>query len=216
MQFSLSNSTGSTRIWKNWITSPTTNLQATLDIFEDLDVLELKSLRTDRTSENPGHPNPPEKVDENALERVIQEYLFDHLWLLDPSWERTEGTELMEKRVDKLFEDVDASLTNEEKRGRLDIAYRKTAGQHVIIELKRPERVVSISEIIKQLEKYTSGMLKLLRAQGATNEPVEIVLLLGQGARRMGERGWQGSDDSNSFDLQCSDRILRPITERCL
>ena len=156
------------------------NLQATLDIFEDLDVLELnlygqivhQRIQVIRTLQ--------EKVDENALERVIQEYLFDHLWLLDPSWERTEGTELMEKRVDKLFEDVDASLTNEEKRGRLDIAYRKTAGQHVIIELKRPERVVSISEIIKQLEKYTSGMLKLLRAQGATNEPVEIVLLLGK------------------------------------
>ncbi len=156
------------------------NLQATLDIFEDLDILELnlygqivhQRIQVIRTLQ--------EKVDKNALERVIQEYLFDHLWLLDPSWERTEGTELMEKRVDKLFEDVDASLTNEEKRGRLDIAYRKTAGQHVIIELKRPERVVSISEIIKQLEKYTSGMLKLLRAQGATNEPVEIVLLLGK------------------------------------
>ena len=156
------------------------NLQATLDIFEDLDDLEFnlygqivhQRIHIIRILQ--------EKVDENALERAIQEYLFDRLWLLDPSWERTEGTELMEKRVDKLFEDVDASLTNEEKRGRLDIAYRKTAGQHVIIELKRPERVVSISEIVKQLEKYTSGMLKLLRAQGATNEPVEIVLLLGK------------------------------------
>ena len=86
----------------------------------------------------------------------------------------------MENRVDKLFKDVDADLTDEEKRGRLDIAYRKTAGQHVIIELKRPERVVSLSEIIKQIEKYTSGMVELLRAQGATNESVEIVLLLGK------------------------------------
>ena len=36
-----------------------------------------------------------EKVDRNAKERVIQEYIFDHLWLLDPSWERTESSELM-------------------------------------------------------------------------------------------------------------------------
>ena len=156
------------------------NLQATLDIFEDLDNLELnlygqivhQRIQVIQTLQN--------KIDENNRERIIQKYLFDHLWLLDPSWERTEGTEFMEKRVDKLFKDVDADLTDEERRGRLDIAYRKTAGQHVIIELKRPERVVSISEIIKQIEKYTSGMMELLRAQGATNEPVEIVLLLGK------------------------------------
>ena len=156
------------------------NLKATLDIFEELDGIELnlygqivqQRIHVIRTLQ--------EKVDENALERVIQEYLFDHLWLLDPSWERTEGTELMEKRVDKLFRDVDANLTDEEKKGRLDIAYRKTAGQHVIIELKRPERIVTISEIHRQIEKYTSGMLKLLKAQGIPNEPVEIVLLLGK------------------------------------
>ena len=156
------------------------NLQATLDIFEELDGLERnlygqivqQRIQTIRTLQ--------EKVDENALERVIQKYLFNHPWLLDPSWERTESTELMEKRVDKLFKDVDADLTDDERRGRLDIAYRKIAGQHVIIELKRPERVVSISEIIKQIEKYTSGMLKLLEAQDTPNQPVEIVLLLGR------------------------------------
>lgn len=156
------------------------NLKATLDIFEELDGIELnlygqivqQRIHVIRTLQ--------EKVDENALERVIQEYLFNHLWLLDPSWERTEGTELMERSVGKLFEDVDASLTDEEKKGRLDIAYRKTAGQHVIIELKRPERIVTISEIHRQIEKYTSGMLKLLEAQGTPNEPVEIVLLLGK------------------------------------
>ena len=156
------------------------NLQATLDIFEDLDNLELslygqivhQRIQVIQTLQN--------KIDENNRERVIQKYLFDHLWLLDPSWERAEGTEFMESRVDKLFKDVDADLTDEEKRGRLDIAYRKTAGQHVIIELKRPERMVSLSEIIKQIEKYTSGMVELLRAQESTNESVEIVLLLGK------------------------------------
>ena len=29
-----------------------------------------------------------ESVDENAKERVLQEYIFDHLFLLDPGWER--------------------------------------------------------------------------------------------------------------------------------
>ena len=156
------------------------NLQATLEIFKDLDVLESnlygqivqQRIRVIKTLQ--------EKIDENELERIIQKYLFDHLWLLDPSWERTEGTELMETRVGQLFKDVDADLTEEERRGRLDIAYRKTAGQHVIIELKRPERVVSTSELVKQIEKYTSGMLRLLEAQDTSNEPIEFVLLLGR------------------------------------
>ena len=180
------------------------NLQATLDIFEDLDVLELslygqivhQRIQVIRTLQ--------EKVDENALERVIQKYLFDHLWLLDPSWERPEGTKLMEKRVYKLFEDVDASLTNEEKRGRFDIAYRKTAGQHVIIELKRPERTVTISEIHRQIEKYTSGMLKLLEAQGTPNEPVEIVLLLGK----------EPAEWANLGGRERAEQVLRPYRAR--
>ena len=180
------------------------NRKATLDIFEELDGIELnlygqivqQRIYVIRTLQ--------EKVDENALERVIQEYLFDHLWLLDPSWERTEGTELMERRVDKLFEDVYASLTDEEKKGRLDIAYRKTAGQHVIIELKRPERTVTISEILRQIEKYTSGMLKLLEAQGIPNEPVEIVLLLGK----------EPAEWANLGGRDRAEQVLRPYRAR--
>ena len=156
------------------------NLQAALDIFEDLDSLESNLYGQIVQQRLKVISTLKEKIDENALEKVIQKYLFDHLWLLEPSWERTEGTEVMETRVQKLFDDVDADLTEEEKKGRLDIKYRKTAGQHVIIELKRPERTVTISEIVKQIEKYTSGMLKLLEAQGAMNEPIEFVLLLGK------------------------------------
>ncbi len=155
------------------------NLPAILDIFKELDDLESnlygqivrQRLQVIKTLE--------ERIDENALERVIQRYLFNHLWLLDPSWERAEGTELMERQVTKLLKGVEAKLTDEEKRARLDIAYRKTAGQHVIIELKRPDRRVVLSQIVGQLEKYTSGMLRILEAQNA-NEPIEIVLLLGK------------------------------------
>ena len=38
-------------------------------------------------------------VDEDLKEKVIQRYLFDHLWLLDPSWERAEATERIEQRI---------------------------------------------------------------------------------------------------------------------
>ena len=156
------------------------NLQATLDIFKELDIIELNLYGQIVQQRIHVIRNLQEKVDENALERVIQEYLFDHLWLLDPSWERTDGTEFMETRVSALFENIYANLTPEERQGRLDIAYRKTAGQHVIIELKRPERTVETGGIIRQIGKYRSGILKLLEEQDTPNEPVEFVLLLGK------------------------------------
>src|ERR1700730_17312526 len=93
------------------------NLKTAFEIFQELDGLEtnlygqivqqrIKVIKTLR-----------EKVDENALERAIQRYLFDHLWLLDPSWERTEGTQVMEARVQTMFKGVSAELTEEERRG---------------------------------------------------------------------------------------------------
>ena len=156
------------------------NLQATLEIFKDLDVLELNLYGQIVYQRIQVIKTLQEKVDENNREVIIQRYLFNHLWLLDPSWERAEGTELMEQRVGALFKEVDAELTDEERRGRLDIAYRKTAGQHVIIELKRPERPITTWEIHRQIGKYRSGILKLLEAQDTPNEPVEFVLLLGK------------------------------------
>lgn len=120
------------------------------------------------------------KVDRNAKERVIQEFIFDHLWLLDPSWERTEASEVMESRVGTLFAAVDATLSDDEKKARLDIKYRNTAGKHVIIELKRPERSVSVYDLAKQIQKYRSGMLKILEKVGNPHEPVEFVCLLGK------------------------------------
>src|SRR5207244_4482385 len=137
------------------------NLATALEIFHELDGLETnlygqivqQRIQVIRTLQD--------KVDENAREKAIQQYLFDHLWLLDPSWERAESTEVMETRVTSMFEDIDATLTDDERQGRLDIGYRKTAGQHVIIELKRPQRVVTVPELIAQVGKYRSGMKRI-------------------------------------------------------
>ena len=67
------------------------NLQAALDIFEDLDSLESNLYGQIVRQRLKVISTLNEKVAENALERVIQKYLFDHLWLLEPSWERTGG-----------------------------------------------------------------------------------------------------------------------------
>src|SRR5690606_100874 len=36
------------------------------------------------------------KVENDELEKILQEYLFEHLWLLDPAFERAQGSEIIE------------------------------------------------------------------------------------------------------------------------
>lgn len=118
-------------------------------------------------------------VDGDEKEKVLQEFLFDHLWLLDPAWERAAGSERMEQRVNKEFAEIDADLTDEERAGRIDIKYRTTAGKHVIIELKRYSVVPSVFDLGKQGSRYLAATRKLLAEAGRHHEQVEIVFVIG-------------------------------------
>jgi hypothetical protein len=121
-------------------------------------------------------------VDGNEKEKVLQQFLFDHLWLLDPSWERAAGSERMEKRVQAEFSGIDAKLTRAERAGRVDIKYRTMAGKHVIIELKRYTVGFSPFDLLKQGAKYRTATRKILRESARAQEPVEIVFVVGQAA----------------------------------
>ena len=119
-------------------------------------------------------------IDDNAKERIIQEYLFDHLWVLDPSWERITGTEHMEKSVENALGAVYAGLPEEQKRARIDIKYRTTGGKHVIIELKRPQSTTSTFDLGEQIRKYRAAVSEVLSSLGKSGEPVEFVCVLGR------------------------------------
>ena len=122
-----------------------------------------------------------EKIDRNEQEKVIQKYLFGHLWLLDPSWERAiDCPASMEKTVEKVFEEINDELTEEEKNGRIDITYKVYSGKHLIIELKRPERSVTIIELVQQTGKYINAFKKMLEKQGNNNEDIEAICILGK------------------------------------
>lgn len=73
------------------------------------------------------------KVGNNQKEKVLQQYIFDNLWLLDPSWER--GTE--NAKMEEVVQLVAEKDSKESKQGRIDIHYRQTAKKHLIIELKK-------------------------------------------------------------------------------
>ena len=117
-------------------------------------------------------------VDENAKEKFIQKFLFENLWLLDPMWERATGSEKKEQNIAKNFK-KNLSLTDDEKKGRIDITYKTTAGKHIIIELKRPSVAVSVRDIVLQTEKYEKALKKALKAQGE-NPDIEIICILGK------------------------------------
>lgn len=121
-----------------------------------------------------------EYAESNAVEKAVQQYLFEHLWLLDPSWERADSATTMEEKVTAIIKNADGE---DEKilNGRLDIRYRKTAGTHVVIELKRPDRRISVlTTIAEQIQKYRLGIIQELEQQNRSNELVEIILLVGK------------------------------------
>lgn len=117
-------------------------------------------------------------VDENAKEKVLQKYLFDHLWLLDPAWERATGSQLMESR---LLEEgvIVGDLTEKERLGRVDIKYRTTAGKHIIVELKRVNRKMELLELQQQGQTYVDKLRKILLAQGEAAPNIEVVFVIG-------------------------------------
>lgn len=124
-----------------------------------------------------------ESCDQNAKEKVLQKYIFDNLWLLNPSWERAvAGTERIEQGVGKEFDIINAGLTDEEKKARLDIRYISSTGKHIIVELKRyiPTYKVNVFSLHDQIYKYRKALHKCLRAIGREHEPIEAICIIGK------------------------------------
>jgi len=118
-------------------------------------------------------------VDEDDKEKVLQQYLFDHLWLFDPSWERATSSEFMESRL--MQEGViTTELTDKEKLSRVDIAYRTNAGKHIIVEMKRVGRKVKSLDLQEQGQKYVDKLKKILVSQEENHPNIEVVFVVGK------------------------------------
>ena len=121
-------------------------------------------------------------LNDDALERQIQKYIFQHLWLLDPSWERIKGSKVMESKVNNWLKNSTEKLSEKERNARIDIGYRTASGQHVIIELKRKSASISLGKLIDQIDVYRSGVEKKLSKMGNrySNWPLDIVCVIGR------------------------------------
>ncbi len=112
-------------------------------------------------------------TEENQKERVLQEYLFDHLWMLDPAWDRATGNAEMEKRL-KLQSCFSDDNETKEKFGRIDIRYRQVGGGNVLVELKRYKVKPSPFQLAEQCSQYVQA-LKQVESTPKTWSIVAIV-----------------------------------------
>jgi hypothetical protein len=129
-------------------------------------------------------------TDANEKEKVLQEHLFDHLWLLDPSWERATGSETMEENLRKLAPKLFAKdKLDKEITGRIDIRYKTVGGKHVIVELKRYDIKVDARKLAEQGAKYAAALASILAQQQLKKEipNIEVVFVLG---KQPGSQGW--------------------------
>lgn len=153
------------------------NFQEFLELFKDLDDLEAAYYFKIIKERLEVIEKMERFIKNNELEKLIQNFLYNHLWLLDPSWERAAGDGELEKSyksVEKEFK-----LTDEEAKGRIDIQYKAASGKHVIIELKKPDVNVNIHDLVKQIDKYRKTLKKVLKGQDRESEEIEVICLLG-------------------------------------
>lgn len=156
------------------------NLGVLKDVFTQLDDLEASAyyqISKDRLEVIEVLTN---LVDDDAKERALQEHLYKHLWLLDPSWERATHTEHMETRIHKALHGSDESLTKDESLYRIDIQYTTTGNKHVIIELKRASRSFRTGELVDQIISYRDTAAKVLESLGRANDHLEIICVVGR------------------------------------
>ncbi len=185
------------------------NLEATVKLFSELDDIEaswyyqitegrLDMIRKLRKLE-----------DDDALEKVIQEHIYTHLWLLDPSWDRATEMPSMEKTVRTEFERLSSKLSQEERNGRIDIRYKKTSGKHVIVELKRASIRTTSWLLGNQIQKYLDALKKQIEEHREYG-PVEAVCLIGHLPT-----DWT-SQNQRQDELNLTTRGIRVMTYRSL
>ena len=161
----------------------TENLSGLYDVFRQLDDLEQSAYYQITKDRIEVIRKLTGLVDDDAKERALQEHLYRHLWLLDPSWERATHTEHMETRIYAALDGVYNSLSEEERLSRFDIHYTTTGNKHVIIELKRANRVMSATALYDQVQRYHGAALQVLGSLTRAHEPIEIICVLGRRPR---------------------------------
>lgn len=115
----------------------------------------------------------------STLEKVAQQYLFTHLWLLDPTWDRVTSQVEMEKTLTAYLKEKQPDSTG----ARLDITYRASSGRHIVVELKKPTKTsLNYFELYEQVTKYKDAVEAYYNKKEPNKPvpPLDIYLLVAQ------------------------------------
>lgn len=143
-----------------------------------------------------------DQVSEDAQEKVLRDYIFDHLFLLDPAWERATQYAEREKRIQEVVDGVQSG-----RQIRTDIRYRRVAASHVIIELKRVSRRLNKTEIEEQIKTYIRAVRSKLNQMNELQIPVEAVCIVGSLPR-----GWDDPMERRNDEESLRPHSIRIIT----
>lgn len=116
---------------------------------------------------------------QDQKEQVFQKYVFDHLWLLDPAWERATSEAEMEKTIQDVIENQ-AGKGKKAISMRPDIRYRKVSVAHVVVELKRGSVHTSKTDLEKQIRKYMRAVKNKVTSLGEENPHIEGICIVGK------------------------------------
>jgi hypothetical protein len=130
--------------------------------------------------------------DDNEKERVLQTHMFKNLWLLDAAWEAATDDLRMERRFlsefwknrESLFRKVMGEDFDKAKDKRYDIRYKTVSGEHILVELKRPDASASLGELIDQGMFYrkilTASLKHEVDSDANAGEPIiRLVFVVG-------------------------------------
>jgi hypothetical protein len=156
------------------------NLSEILEIFESIDDLETSYYGQIVSGRVQIIRTLKDKLKTNEKERALQSYIYKHLWLIDPAWERAKGTQHIETLVKNFLDKDTNALKGQEAKDRIDIGYRTTSGKHVIVELKRYSASVAVDKLAAQVRKYRDGAKAILDKTPFKDYPIEIVCILGR------------------------------------
>jgi hypothetical protein len=179
-----------------------------IDIFRSIDDLELSYYGQIVKLRIGVITTLQEKLKANEKELVLRDYIYNHLWLLDPAWERTKGSEHAETLVNKFLEENTSKLKGKAKSARIDIGYRTTGGKHVIVELKRASVEVPVDELVAQIRVYRDGARKILEKTTYKDWPIEIICLLGKPPREWKDASGTGPSGVKATSKTVDARIV--------
>ena len=119
-----------------------------------------------------------DKIQRDEYESELRDYIFEHLWLLDPAWERATEHAQMEARIQNAVERV--PIRGKESV-QPDVRYRRISSAHVIIELKRASVSIRKTAIEDQLNDYIAAVQQEIEKNAAERRlPIEAICLLGK------------------------------------